>query len=67
MAESSKHRERMLKQGYRETRPGYYTKANPSKTEFNSTADALAHHDSQHDSLGLIDNAISDMSGGGGK
>lgn len=69
MAEKQKHRERMVKQGYRENRPGYYSKANPSKSEFGSAQDALAHHDSQHtDSGDLIDNAIGQMvSGGGGK
>ena len=67
MAESSKHRARMQQQGYREYRPGYYVKANPSKTEFDSHTDALAHHESQHtDSGDLIDNAIGQMVSGGG-
>ena len=35
----------MTKEGYREVRPGIYTKANPKKTEFKSADEALAHHE----------------------
>lgn len=58
---------RLEKEGYTEFSPGRYSKSYTPRTEFNSAAEAMAHHDSQHTDAGdLVDNAVSEMVSGGG-
>ena len=63
MGESKQqHRERLEKQGWRETRPGYFTKANKANTGFSSTQEALDHHETQSN-IGAVDKQIEAWSG----
>lgn len=62
MGESSKHRQRMQREGYRETRPGYYSKAVKPSTEHASVQSIMDKHYADSN-IGTVDAQISQMEG----